>query len=438
MKRFLQLILVCCIVWQAGNVLAQHPGGGSDSSKSGIAIDKVELVYSQAQTDRYLGSENLGPYWQRKFDFRILSGHDALVSYSTTSNDWHRVNVDAVAANNRLGSLGLNIPVSTLLGLKRRLSVRFLESRWVDIKDSSVEANGVYVDFRPDLNWRFESGVETFLGQPPQLYYLTGERKLPDSWPLFSYVAGGVAARYNLDDRVHHFEERVMLGGVIPIDSAIFIGLATSLRIDPVSWNGDTRAWTVMFAKQGMETDSRWEPTLMLVYRQRPLSKYFLGMGAFGGGGINQHMARGMTFAAYPAMLRPDRIVQNQEFHIKELNDSPQQWGDITWNAGWFWFEITPELSAESFQAEIYHTLTGWSSGRLFDPFWGAVYSSEDDITYNFRAHQLQAVGHWQWGVELGTYFHYYRSAEGQLEATIMFGDRMKPESGLLRFSMWL
>lgn len=439
MKRCIVFLVLAVCLFPAA-VFAQHPGGASDSSATGIEIDKVELGWSQSRADRYLGDDNLGSYWLRKFEARILSGRDALVSYSTTSNDWSRVDVSLVDANNRVGSFGLNVPVSRLLGFEQRISIRYLESRWVDIKDSSVEASGIYTDYRPTKNWRFESGMEMFRNEPPELYYAIGETKLPERWPLISYFAAGVARQYNQKADDHHFEERGLLGGVIPLDSSMFIGVATSFTFDlfkQVSWNRETRAWAVTFTKQAMENDRTWEPTWILTYRSKSKSRYFLGMAALGGG-INRHMARGMTFAAYPTMLRPTRIVSNQEFHLKELNDPAQSWGRITWNAGWFEFDLSDELSVQSFQTEVYHTLEGWQAWKFFDPFWGAIYSSEDDVTFNPRAREMQAPNHQQWGVSLGTYAYYYGDSESRLELTVLFGDGFQPEYVLLNIMVWL
>jgi len=397
----LWVVLICCCL-MASVATAQHPG----RSVGGISIDNIELGYGQNMTHRYLGGCDRGAFVSRDAYFSMGSGHRNLVLYSLTSNDHSEVDLSGLSANARTRALGINVPIS-------RFTFRFTDNSWVsEPNDSTVDAYGIYFEYRPTKSLHFEGGVESFYRQAPGLYYLMSFVELPTSFRL----ASGVSARYVQEGGLpHHFEERIMVGGVLPISQQpkLYLSGGLAVRTDSATGNAHTNAWLVSVAIPASDdSTSFWKASGYAVFYKKPRSRRLMLMGSIGGDGFGPHSIYALQRSGFRTLMVPTRVVNNQNFYIGVLTQHTQEFGVISYYLVWFKFDINENVSAESYKGSLFLTAWNWKKGCLGRPFIGYTRYYEEDIIFNPMKRQLESIGHYQHIIEAGIYVKAFSNTE--------------------------
>lgn len=433
-------LAVLAVMLAMGALLTHPVQAQSDSEKAPVlAIDNLRVATSAGHVDRFLGNENLGAYWERKFGVVMESQHQILINFLLRSYDYGRVDLSGLEANARIAELGLTVPFG------RRFSIRTVYDAWVDEKASTIDAGGAYLNWKPNDQWWVEFAIEQFFSKAPELYNLTADYTVPEHWPVVSHVFSGVSSQYVQNDyEPHHSEDRIMVGSLIPVGSWRF-GWGVSTRIDSLSWSQDVRAWNVSVALPVSYEDTRpWAPGMYVNYREKPGSKYLMALGSCGGYALNPHVISALLRSNYRALNTPTRVVNNQNFNISVLNSNPQEFGRISGSFIWFNFDVTDELSSQSVQGSVYYTHTPWHTGKLAYPFIGYTYGNSEDITYSVSRHRLESVGHVRHSIDVGGRLRWRKVAGSdadkgylRIDVTTLIGSDGY-EGGAIELTTWL
>jgi hypothetical protein len=360
---------------------------------AGFVVYKLWLTSEHSQ--RYLGDAKLGPLNRGIIDLSISSGYYSMFSLRLTVNNFNNADMEKLEINNSEKSLGVMIPAARWLKLKGVLNT------WIDNKDSTVEAGGMYAEVNPSKKIRLETGMEIFFRHNPEVYYLLARYQPAQKKLLFSQLFAGYAKRYMQgSDEIHRFNDRWIFGGIMSIKGKQ-LGLAVSSRADSLSWDKDTRAWTVSFGwpKSG---EGEWAPSMYYKYCLKPGSRYFMGMGALGGDGFPIDVINVLQFSGFRSLLTPARVVNNQSFDLRVINQRTNENGRFSWDLFYLGIDITDQLTNHSFEGSVYYTALGWKYRRLVDPSIGYTYSYMEDITFDTRKHKRVSLGHATHAVSLG------------------------------------
>jgi len=433
MKKWIVLTVLALVCVFAHGVLAQ-PYGSGNAESSYRSITDFRLTTGLDWCDRFMQDDNRGTYRSYSGNLSISSGHYTLVSYQVTSNDYRGVDLSGLEANRSTVSFGGTVPVS------RKFKIRTVHNSWGTYDtDETIQAAGAYLDLSLPRQWRFEYGMETFFRQAPELYYLMLERKFgyqsttmshvmpATDAPLPSYVYSGYSKHYVQEPgEEHHFNDRIMLSGSIPI-GPVRLGMGISHRTDSLTWSSATRAWSIAFGIPSSGDSTSLSPTLYAKFSYKPRSKHLHLMGSFWGNYMPDIVMNMMFRFNFRSLLSPTRVVHNQNFYIRAQNIHTQEHGRIGWYAVYFEFNPTNYLTSKSFKGAVYYTHTNWKK----QPFIGYIYSHQEDVTYNFIAHKLESPGHQQHIIDAGL-----RIGNSRLSTNIALG-KTSLEGGSLSATMW-
>ena len=438
MKGFLQLMVACCVIWQAGSALAQDTTANEQRM-----FDNIRVTSGFKSLDLMVGDNSRGDYSAAKLELDAGSQRTTLYSFTLTSTNYGDADILGLDAIARAISLGFTVPAFPTL------TFRGVYNNWIEYPSSeAVDAYGFYGDFVPDTVWRVEFGTEQFFNQAPELYYTTVFRSMSDS-SLFSKFAAGVSNRYNQQQAEHQFESRFMMGGIarLALDTqfTVLIASAVSGRLDPISWNSDDRAVNVGLAIPIAFEDHRpWAPSTYMSYRTRPGSRNVLIFGGLGGKAVNTFVVDALFRSGFQALLIPTRVVNNRTFNIAVLKSHASEFGRLAWEIAWYQFDITESISATAFEAGAYFTVQNWSPLGLRQPFIGYANSYEDQIYFDYGTYQLRSAGHTQHVVELGGRFRIGIPARRGFErgycrigVSTLFGSSGKYEGTMLELTGW-
>lgn len=429
MKKFsfgyIVLIVSIFLVPQASS---QPPA----TTSSHFTIDEIVFESKLEQQKKFLGNRNHGDYQSGNLNFQINSGHQTLYCFSLLANDFRKVDLAGLDANATEVSVGGTVPTS------KQLQIRLIYNSWSQYGTRITDqAGGIYLDYQPNSLWQFEYGTEMFFHQAPQVYFLRGAREF-----LFVQLTGGFSKHYVQEEGVeHHFEDRFELGTTITL-GPILLNLGFGTRTDPFSWKSETRAWTVGFGLTSFNDSSIFAPEVYLSYREKPGSRHLIGIGSFGGREISYAISP-LFSSCHQTLLIPTRVVRNQNFNIRVLNQHTQEFGLIAYSFAWFEFDINDQLSCQNYKGSIYFTGKGCDFHGFADPFIGYTFSDLEEITFNPAMHQLQNIGHIQHTIDFGGRFKVKSTSEKshkkgylRLNCTIIFSSQ-DIEGGSLGATFW-
>src|SRR3989338_6429460 len=95
MRRFLQLVVVCCIAWQAGNALGQD-----STTNEQRVFDNIRLTSGFKSLDLMVGDDSRGDYSAAKLELDAGSQRTTLYSFTLTSTNYGDADIlglDAIA-----------------------------------------------------------------------------------------------------------------------------------------------------------------------------------------------------------------------------------------------------------------------------------------------------------------------------------------------------
>ncbi|MDD5040059.1 MAG: hypothetical protein PHY34_02825 [Patescibacteria group bacterium] len=389
---------------------AQHPGSQPKADTAAtLTIDDIRLELGQGRLHRYLGDDDRGVYWERSLDLYISSGHRTLASFSLTSEDFSGTDLSFMSANVQTRSLGFAIPIRTV-------TVRLVDNNWVDqARNSSVDAGGAYLEWKPRQSTYLEAGGELFYRKPIELLYTFGVEWFKKPM-LFKGLSLGFSHRNVHEDGVAHAnQDLVEAGAIIPVGPAEF-GIGASTRTDTAAWNDGSRAYMVSCAVPVPFNAGAWQPGGYACYFEKPASQRVMVMGSFGGAAFNPKTIEALQESGFRNLLTPTRIVNNQMFYISALNEHSQEFGRIAYYFVWVRADITEDVRIDSYKGSMYLTAWDWKRGCLGKPFVGYTYEYEDDVTFNMRQRRLESVGHANHALEAGIRLRLFDNADTSFE----------------------
>lgn len=431
MLGMLCLALVVCIMpayaQHAHAQTADSAKGNSDnivSQPSYSEITDFRFTASGGSSNMFVGNDDLGPRRSYGFNLSLSSGHNTLVSYRFTAYNNSRVNLSGVDANSSVTSFGGTLPVS------RKLKFRGVHNSWVEEgTDSTVQALGGYFDYRPTSSTRLEGGGEIFVGHALEYSYLMFQKGFtsmtvdvtqssPDTSVSSRYLFCGYSNQYEQKEGVdHNLKNRIMLGGVIPFGPTR-LGLGISHRVDSLVWSEETRAWTIAVGIPSSGDGTSISPDLYAKIAKKPGSFYGHAFGSFWGNELPDYVLNMMFNSGFRSLLFHTRVVNNQTFDIRAQNIHASERGVVGWYAGYFEFDLTPDLVSRSFELAAYYSFIDWA-------FVGGGYSYNETPTYNFEKHMLESPGHNQVILDVG----------GQRASTRLIGSVSLGNTGIERVS---
>ncbi|MFA6908569.1 MAG: hypothetical protein WC289_01655 [Patescibacteria group bacterium] len=394
---------VAVIVVIAPAVYGQHPSAGGGER---LRLDTYRLSIGAAHVDKYVGDQCRGRYWSERFALDIGGNHQSLVSISASGSDLKSVNMSGITDNVRTLLVGVRIPFYS------SFSVRVAYNSLIEAGSlEAVEALGVYSEYTFSSQTKMEVGAETFLDESPEIVYGFINHR-PSASPLSSIGAGISEHRYEENGNGPFPYRRSIVGATwsgVPGD--------ISIGCDPLSFDADRSAWMVAYARPVQYDDDRiWAPGMYLTWRQKPGSKYFLGMASFGGKSLNPDVCGILTRSGWKSLLIPTRVVRNQNFHIQTLSQHNQEFGRVSCSFVWFEFDVGDALASKSWEGSLYYSHVGWSAGRLAEPFIGYTASHEEQIVFNTTFYRLENPVHLVHAVELGFRLHILQSEKDSYE----------------------
>ncbi len=355
---------------------------------------QYKLNFHTQSGDRWLGNENIGNITANGLDLFISKAtrHSSIGimamqyrDYNNSISDWRMITPEQE----------FKLAYSLYPTNSCKLWAAMTQTTYLN--DLPFSAQGVYSKYTKD-NWGLELGYEGDQqgAVHSRFAYAFRYRDFHHGRLLLGISQDYVEKqRASIEESNHsHFGSAMLLE--VGERLQLFSGANRNTSVGENTWNIGL-SWTANTSKFGLN------PAGFLHYREKPESKYFLGLFTLWGMALNEHVCTELHGVFFRGGLKQSRIVGNSNYDKPGVGDQHEMQDFGALSIAFSSLEVQAGADAVLMHNDISAYLTFRDDlGLITRPYLGMTWNEFSDLYYDPMQHSLQDPQQDSWEIKVG------------------------------------